>query len=77
MSVPSFADRALMALALLSVPFVALAAQDDPAGDIPEKFVKPEGQNDYVKRRRRFRCVAHLARARSALRGWAPGCAEL
>ena len=51
MSVSSFAARVLMALALLSVPFVALAAaQDDRAGDIPEKFVKPEAQNDYVKR---------------------------
>jgi uncharacterized protein len=51
MSVSRFAARALMAFALLSVPFVALAAtQSDPGGDIPEKFVKPEAQNDYVKR---------------------------
>src|SRR5271170_4904752 len=51
MSVSRFAAQALITLALLSAPFVALAAgPDDPGGDIPEKFVKPEGQNDYVKR---------------------------
>ena len=46
MSISGFAARVLAALALLSVPAVVLA---DP-NDIPEKFVKPEGQNDYVKR---------------------------
>src|SRR5271167_5187778 len=51
MSVSRFAAQALITLALLSAPFVALAAgPDDPGGDIPEKFVKPEGQDDYVKR---------------------------
>ncbi|HEY1836283.1 MAG TPA: CocE/NonD family hydrolase [Rhizomicrobium sp.] len=51
MSKSRFIARALSVLAVLSLPAMALAqAQSAPPSDIPAKFVKPEAQNDYIKR---------------------------
>jgi putative CocE/NonD family hydrolase len=44
-----FAARALAALAIVSLPLVAVA-QDQPGNDVPAKFVKPTDRNDYIKR---------------------------
>jgi putative CocE/NonD family hydrolase len=40
-------------IVLLMLPLLSLPVADafgEPGGDIPEKFVKPEAQNDYIKR---------------------------